>query len=189
MKRRGLGPKAISARCAVVTGEARTSRKRSGPEHPGGAGKRRGRVVLEVDKRGRFITFEGGEGVGKSTQAARLAARLTDCGIDVRTLREPGGDPFAEAGRALLLGDTPRALGNRSMVAAPTSGWCWPRLVPPVSTRWSMSDATQPPAPRRWPIHSSGRQHPAGLVHQGEVGLFGREELQVGVEGPGVRRE
>ena len=52
---------------------------------------------------GRFITFEGGEGSGKSTQARRLAARLTDCGIEVVLTREPGGSPFAEALRALIL--------------------------------------------------------------------------------------
>jgi len=59
--------------------------------------------------RGRYVVLEGGEGVGKSTQVARLAARLAEHGIDARTLREPGGDPFAEAGRTLLLGDVPRA--------------------------------------------------------------------------------
>jgi dTMP kinase len=52
---------------------------------------------------GRFITFEGGEGSGKSTQAQRLAERLADCGIDVVLTREPGGSPFAEALRALIL--------------------------------------------------------------------------------------
>ena len=64
--------------------------------------------------RGRFITLEGGEGVGKSTQATRLAEALRARGADVRETREPGGSPGAEAIRALLLdgaGDrwTPRA--------------------------------------------------------------------------------
>jgi dTMP kinase len=52
---------------------------------------------------GRFITFEGGEGSGKSTQAGLLAQRLKDRGIDVVVTREPGGSPFAEEVRALLL--------------------------------------------------------------------------------------
>jgi dTMP kinase len=52
---------------------------------------------------GRFITLEGGEGSGKSTQAQRLAERLADCGIDTVLTREPGGSPFAEALRALIL--------------------------------------------------------------------------------------
>lgn len=54
--------------------------------------------------RGRFITLEGGEGAGKSTQAARLAEWLKGEGISVVVTREPGGSPGAEALRALLLG-------------------------------------------------------------------------------------
>ena len=53
--------------------------------------------------RGRFITFEGGEGAGKSTQVARLADYVRKHGIDVVTTREPGGSPGAEAIRALLV--------------------------------------------------------------------------------------
>jgi dTMP kinase len=52
---------------------------------------------------GRFITFEGGEGAGKSTQLARLAARLERAGRDVVATREPGGSPGAEAVRGLLV--------------------------------------------------------------------------------------
>lgn len=51
----------------------------------------------------RFITFEGGEGVGKSTQARMLADVLKTRGIDVLLTREPGGTKGAEAIRALLL--------------------------------------------------------------------------------------
>jgi dTMP kinase len=54
--------------------------------------------------RGRFITFEGGEGAGKSTQARRLAETLRAAGHEVLLTREPGGAPGAEAIRALLLG-------------------------------------------------------------------------------------
>ncbi len=53
--------------------------------------------------RGRFITFEGGEGSGKSTQAPRLAERLIDSGIAVTLTREPGGTGGADAIRALLV--------------------------------------------------------------------------------------
>ena len=52
--------------------------------------------------RGRFITFEGGEGVGKSTQVRRLADRLRGRG-EVVVTREPGGSPGAEAIRGLLV--------------------------------------------------------------------------------------
>jgi dTMP kinase len=59
--------------------------------------------------RGRFITFEGGEGSGKSTQLSRLAARLTAQGLAVVATREPGGCPAAEEIRQLLVtGETGR---------------------------------------------------------------------------------
>lgn len=52
--------------------------------------------------RGRFITFEGGEGCGKSTQVRRLAAALEATGIEVVLTREPGGTRLAELVRGLL---------------------------------------------------------------------------------------
>lgn len=52
---------------------------------------------------GRFITLEGGEGCGKSTQVKALASRLIDMGFDVITTREPGGTDNAEAIRDMLL--------------------------------------------------------------------------------------
>jgi dTMP kinase len=61
--------------------------------------------------RGCFITFEGGEGSGKSTQVTRLADRLKLRGIDVVTTREPGGSPGAEAMRILLLKGIAKPLG------------------------------------------------------------------------------
>ena len=51
----------------------------------------------------RFITFEGGEGVGKSTQVKRLLANLADASIDAVRTREPGGTPKAEAVRSFIL--------------------------------------------------------------------------------------
>ncbi len=53
--------------------------------------------------RGRFISLEGGEGAGKSTQLTALAAALEGRGLSVIVTREPGGSPGAEAIRALLL--------------------------------------------------------------------------------------
>lgn len=52
--------------------------------------------------RGRFITFEGGEGCGKSTQAGRLAAALEARGVGVVLTREPGGTVLAEEIRRLI---------------------------------------------------------------------------------------
>ncbi|MCA8926437.1 MAG: dTMP kinase [Alphaproteobacteria bacterium] len=51
----------------------------------------------------RLVTFEGGEGAGKTTQIALLAERLRRCGQTVVVTREPGGTPDAEAIRALLV--------------------------------------------------------------------------------------
>lgn len=62
---------------------------------------------------GKFITFEGGEGTGKSTQAERLVARLAASGRTVLSTREPGGTPFAERVRDLVLS----AVEERSVLA------------------------------------------------------------------------
>jgi len=53
--------------------------------------------------RGRFITFEGGEGAGKSVQAKRLEQRLKSLGVEVVRTREPGGSPDAEVLREVIL--------------------------------------------------------------------------------------
>lgn len=60
---------------------------------------------------GRFITLEGGEGTGKSTQARLLAAHLRACGCDVLETREPGGSPGAEVMRHILLSGAAEPLG------------------------------------------------------------------------------
>lgn len=56
-----------------------------------------------MTRRGQFITFEGTEGVGKSTQLANAADTLRGLGVDVVVTREPGGTPMAESIRELLL--------------------------------------------------------------------------------------
>ncbi len=63
---------------------------------------------------GRFITLEGGEGAGKSTQARRLAAALRETGIDVVETREPGGSPGAEEIRRLLTTGGPNRWSARA---------------------------------------------------------------------------
>lgn len=62
-------------------------------------------------RRGRFVTFEGGEGAGKSTQIAQLAARLRGRGLDVVETREPGGSPGAECVRHVLLAGAGEVFG------------------------------------------------------------------------------
>jgi dTMP kinase len=58
--------------------------------------------------RGVFITFEGGEGAGKSTQVRALSERLRGAGKTVTQTREPGGSPFADSIRDLLLAPAPQ---------------------------------------------------------------------------------
>jgi dTMP kinase len=58
---------------------------------------------MTIQARGRFITLEGGEGVGKSVQAKRLEARLAAAGLAVVRTREPGGSTGAEALREAIL--------------------------------------------------------------------------------------
>lgn len=67
----------------------------------------RGRLL----RRGVFITFEGGEGAGKSTQIERLAATIRAGGRDVVVTREPGGSPGAEAVRHVLLSGAAEPFG------------------------------------------------------------------------------
>jgi dTMP kinase len=62
-------------------------------------------------KRGIFITFEGGEGAGKSTQIRRLAETLRAAGHEVIVTREPGGSPGAEAVRHVLLSGAAESFG------------------------------------------------------------------------------
>jgi dTMP kinase len=63
--------------------------------------------------RGRLITIEGLDGAGKTTVATALAERLSERGIDIRLLREPGGVPAAERIRALVKDPTAR-IGARA---------------------------------------------------------------------------
>lgn len=97
-----------------------------------------------MSARGRFISLEGGEGVGKSTQLQALSEALQGRGLQVLTTREPGGSPGAEAIRELLLkGDegrwNPRA--EALLFAAARSDHIQKTIVPALQRgEWVLSD-------------------------------------------------
>lgn len=94
--------------------------------------------------KGRFIALEGGEGVGKSTQARLLAAALEARGIAVELTREPGGTPGAEAIRALLLdppGDGWTAEAEALLFAAARADHVARRIRPALEAgKWVVCD-------------------------------------------------
>ena len=94
--------------------------------------------------RGRFISLEGGEGVGKSTQVKALAAALADRGISCLVTREPGGSGGAEAIRELLLqGDESRwgAKAEALLFAAARADHVEKTIRPALEQgRWVLSD-------------------------------------------------
>jgi dTMP kinase len=94
--------------------------------------------------RGRFITFEGGEGTGKSTQATLLAQRLRSMGIGVVLTREPGGSPGAEIIRHVLLSGAAKSLGPDAeaiLFAAARDDHVKATIEPALASgRWVVSD-------------------------------------------------
>ncbi len=101
-------------------------------------------MTLAVAGPGKFISFEGGEGAGKSTHARALAADLRQAGLEVIETREPGGTPGAEAIRALLVtgaGDRWDALTELYLLNAARRDHV-ERLIRPALSRgaWVISD-------------------------------------------------
>jgi dTMP kinase len=97
-----------------------------------------------VSRRGRFITLEGGEGAGKSTQVRALAAALAERGVHCLVTREPGGSDGAEAIRSLLLtGDESRwgARAEALLFAAARADHVEKTIRPALDDgRWVLSD-------------------------------------------------
>jgi dTMP kinase len=97
-----------------------------------------------VASRGKFISLEGGEGVGKSTQVHALAKALRECGIDVLETREPGGSEGAEKVRELLLtGDDGRWGTNaEALLFAAARADHVDKVIRPalLTSRWVLSD-------------------------------------------------
>jgi len=119
-----------------------------------------------VTARARFISLEGGEGVGKSTQVAALATALEGRGLKVLVTREPGGSDGAEAIRDLLLsGDegrwSPRA--EALLFAAARADHVEKTIIPALEAGvWVLSD----------------RFLDSSLAYQGEAGGLGVEAVR-----------
>ncbi len=94
--------------------------------------------------RGKFITFEGGEGAGKSTQVALLAAALRRAGREVLETREPGGSEGAEQIRELLVTGAPErwdAMTEALLHFAARREHLVGRVLPAMEAgRWVVSD-------------------------------------------------
>lgn len=143
---------------------------------------------------GRFITFEGGEGAGKSTQLKLLAESLEAAGLDVVQTREPGGSPGAEAIRRLLVEGEP---GRWDAVTETLLHFAarrdhlvrtvWPALS---DGRWVLSDRF---ADSTMAYQGSGHGLPSHAIEQIyalSVGVF-RPDLTVILDQPveeGLRR-
>lgn len=131
-------------------------------------------------KRGRFITFEGGDGVGKSTQIERLAKRLSSQGLDCVVTREPGGTPFAERVRAFILeGELPShaPLAEAMLFAAARVDHIGQLICPALDEgKWVLSD----------------RFSDSTLAYQGAAGgadmkvLLQLEALAIGAHSPSL---
>ena len=116
--------------------------------------------------RGKFISLEGGEGVGKSTQLEALAAALEGRGLSVLITREPGGSPGAEAIRKLLLeGDDTRWSPRAEALLF-------------AAARADHIDQTIKPALDRGQWVLSDRFLDSSLAYQGEAGGLGIEAVR-----------
>ena len=97
-----------------------------------------------TDPRSRFISIEGGEGAGKSTQVGLLVAALDRAGVLVRATREPGGSPGGEAIRRLLLegeGDRWDAIGEALLLVAARRDHVVRVIAPALAQgEWVVSD-------------------------------------------------
>jgi dTMP kinase len=93
---------------------------------------------------GQFVTVEGIEGVGKSTQIARISRELTERGIEHAVTREPGGTPLAERIRALVLGvgdEVPTASAELLLMFAARSVHLEHLIEPALKAgRWVLCD-------------------------------------------------
>jgi dTMP kinase len=99
---------------------------------------------MSEQRRGRFITFEGGDGSGKSTQVQLLAEHMREAGLDVLVSREPGGTRAGEAIRAILLDpdDDPIAFETEALLMSAARAEHVRKVIGPALARgtWVISD-------------------------------------------------
>jgi dTMP kinase len=117
--------------------------------------------------KGLFISFEGSEGCGKSTQIARLATRIRDSGREVITLREPGGTPIGEQIRNLLQYD------EAGKAMTPEA-----EILLFAASRAQLVREVIRPALLRGAVVLSDRFLDSTTVYQGVARALAREEVQ-----------
>ena len=119
-----------------------------------------------MTSRGKFISLEGGEGVGKSTQVKELATTLRSRGLDVIETSEPGGSEGAEKVRELLLGGADERWGAQAealLFAAARADHVQKTIAPALEAgRWVLSD----------------RFVDSSLAYQGGAGALGIEAVR-----------
>jgi dTMP kinase len=122
----------------------------------------------------KFITFEGGEGTGKSTQAAMLALRLESLGIGVQLTREPGGSPGAEIIRHVLLSGAAKPFGpevEAMLFAAARDDHVQCTILPALRAgKWVICDR----------FADSTRVYQGALGHVDERLIKGLERVSIG---------
>lgn len=123
------------------------------------------KASLAAQLAGRFISFEGGEGAGKSSQIERLALRLRRLDLDVTLTREPGGSPGAERIRALLLD---RATNQFDPLAETLLFW---------AARQDHLNVTIKPALARGEVVLCDRFVDSTFAYQGAAGKVANETL------------
>jgi len=127
---------------------------------------------------GKFITFEGGEGTGKSTQAAMLALRLESLGLGVALTREPGGSPGAEIIRHVLLSGAAKPFGpevEAMLFAAARDDHVQCTILPALdSGKWVICDR----------FADSTRVYQGILGHVDERLIKGLERVSIGTLAP-----
>lgn len=115
--------------------------------------------------RGLFVTLEGPDGGGKTTQAARLAQWLREKGRDVVTCRDPGATALGERLRGILLDRSSLAIGLRA------------EMLLYMASRAQMVDEVIRPALERRQVVVSDRYLLANVVYQGHAGGLDPEEI------------